>query len=239
MRIIIPEGKNCVKALRDLADYLEANASDYPVLKEPMNVYVDLESERGVGYPLNDPTYLLDGSKIVEEEPTLLLGLRGEDVYTYFLSDKLLELEKKGANELEAKRFDVKNNDPYDFIFKLKYKERRLMREIDAAQKKYDEACLRKYSTADKWKTKMEELNKELEQTREEFERMREMYFTCKNAGKMKWEYVVERDKNYKLLNVYCRCVLKPDNELFPETLYVYPSGFSNESLSYRDWFKN
>lgn len=66
MKITIDKGETIDSALENLKSFLKENYSDYPIIKNPLNIYVTLKNGDGQMCPDNEKEFALNQNKTID-----------------------------------------------------------------------------------------------------------------------------------------------------------------------------
>lgn len=105
MKLVIKKGTSVENAMKSISEFLLDNYSDYPIIKNTMNVYIALENENGQICPDNEKEFSITQEEVkdvMEEEKNIKLNEILDDwqsLRTHH-SNRLERLEREVANDV-------------------------------------------------------------------------------------------------------------------------------------------
>lgn len=99
MKIVINKGENIENAMKSIQEFLTENYSDYPILKNTLNLYVTLKNGEGSICPDNEKEYIISkghAKDVIAEDKNLALDERRYqwEMYVYRSQREVLNLRK-------------------------------------------------------------------------------------------------------------------------------------------------
>ena len=209
MRICIPRGKKYIEALEDIMYYFENNFNDYPYIRTDMYIYFSLKAADGKVCPLNDMDYLFDGEKMIDRTEERINKAK----------EKLLIEVLSTLDEPEEMIKDAEER-------------------IKSYKKYLRQAKQRGYSTAEKWRERIEiledKINVEYAKSVKNAERVR----NCLKQGLTHFHIHTDTDNYNKIKTI--RILLEIDSEcqFFNAPLYYAAGEYSHSKPDYDLWLK-